>query len=277
VVGWVERLRRFAYYALLIGLLPAAGIYAGTGEAPKGLGWRTLLKPILWPLVRWYTRAVHRKICNVAEMYCYPVLAKEVKKGFVRLGSANPQTVWDHVCAVMRRFYQEAQRRGLSRYEISLGLMRIIIHELDEVVRGDRPRWNYPHRRAKREQAAKLWQIEEGWIPPAAGDVSPRWRADYEESRPVALIFLRKNVGWFWAWILIRYYDAFHVGMDRVSILLRDCHYAETVEEGLNEEVEVHHFWLEANAGIADPFMRAELTQIYEASRGELGVGSAKV
>ena len=53
--------------------------------------------------------------------------------------------------------------------------------------------------------------------------------------------------------------------------------FKDACKEGLNEEVEVHHFWLEANAGIADPFMRAELTQQYEASRGELGVGSAKV
>jgi hypothetical protein len=94
--------------------------------------------------------------------------------------------------------------------------------------------------------------------------VSEQWLEGYATSRPIAFAFLREKCGWVWAVIIIRYYDFFHVGMDPVSVLLRDCHYAEVVYEALHEGVPADHFYREAIACIHDNHIRTEVNKAFE-------------
>lgn len=264
-MGWVESMHRFTRSTLFLGLFSLANASLGIGEAQAGRGWQALLKPLLQPMWRRFQHKVNRKIDEFYITHCLPTLRREVRKGFYKLGSKRPQKVSEHIDAVAARFIREARRRRFSPDEINLGVRQIRIHEADEVVEGDQVAFSYKRLRSQRaEELAKNWEITEYWIPDRPGDVSPRWRDKHNNSRAAAWAFLFESVGPFWSRVLMPYYDAFHVGMDKVSVLARDCHYAETVEEGLVEGVEVHHFWLEANAAIADSHIRVELVNKVE-------------
>ena len=258
---------------LFIWLLPFTSTFvSGVEEASGGLADRRSLggRILSWVATvltwweRWSREKFYQRVDRFLVEHCDPVWGVLFKMGFYRLGSQNPQTVLAHRLAVESRFVREARIEEFSDEEIARGIYMIRLHEIDEVAtRRDQERLKLPHIKARREAFVEEWWPEDDWIPSAAGDVSVRWRRDYEESRPLAYEYLRKKYGKRFADRAIIYYDDFHVGMDRVSILARDNHYAETVEEGIVEQVPVRHFALEARFAIANPRIRARVDREY--------------
>ncbi len=225
----------------------------------------TLIGRILTRYERWSRERLRRRIDQFIAEYCDPVWAKDPKKGFLRLGSSKAQTVLEHRISLEARFRREALREGFSPDEITRGVYQIRVHEMDEVITRDRLRLKLPHLKVQRESyVEEEWRPDEDWIPTRPGDVSPSWRRGYKEGRPIAYKLLRRRVGRRFANRVIVDYDDFHIGMDRVSVLARDNHYAETIEEAIREGVPARHFALEARYAIANPRIRAEVDQEYE-------------
>ena len=144
------------------------------------------------------------------------------------------------------------------------GLCQIDVHEIDEVVTGDRARLKLPHRRDQRQAYVEGWWPEADWLPTSPGGVSPRWKREWQEGKAAAYEFVRQRAGKHLADIIIEVYDDFHGGRSKVSRLARDCHYAETVSEGIRERVPVPHFALEALSAVATPRIRERVMREYK-------------
>jgi len=235
------------------------------------------------PLVGWLSRRVEerrrsRRIKLYAEIYrfvaehCESVWSGTTRRGFVALDSKRPQTVQEHRLRLRWIFIEEAFREGLSLSEIMEGVCGADVHETDEAASGkDKARLPLPSHRSRRARFVIGWWPDHPWIPQPGG-LSEEWVASYRAGRSEVVKFLaKKRVRKDVAQAILRYIDNFHLGMSRVWVLLRDCHYLELVREGIREKVPARHFALDAVTNIVYPSIRLKVLQEYgeAVKRGE--------
>nr|QBM02107.1 hypothetical protein [uncultured archaeon] len=259
-IGWL------LLVAVLVWLLPPLAVKSlGVEDTLRRIAEKSVWKRLLVSWERRSRRRLYRQIDQFFEERCRPVLSRLRKSGFRALGSVKPQTVLEHIEAVKTRFEREARIEGFSEEEITEGVYRIICHELDEVVsRRDRMRTpGLPRRKADRDAFVDDFWYDPTWFPSVAGGVSQQWIDSYNRDRPAVYRFLLEEKGKKFASSVSLYYEAFHVGIDRTSVLCRDNHYAETVEQGIAEGVKVNFFWQEAVAAIASPRIRMQVARAY--------------
>jgi len=226
---------------------------------------------------KWKTRRLYLEMDRFLDKYYDPILRRRHRKGFSKLGSKRPQTILAHVQAGKARFIREALLEGFSESEIVRGSHQFRVHEADEAIPGggDHPRLDYPRSVEEAREYVKEFELPPDWVPPNPGDVSQQWRKGYIEHRPLAYRFLLEKGGKRFADAVMPLYDAFHVGMDRVSVLDRDCHYEETVEEAIREGVPADAFYREAIGAISSPRIRLAVEELMRKGVKQLNMDSA--
>ncbi len=272
-MSWVLRIVGAAA-SILFWLLPSATTvtYPKVGGAESEndgrwpFGWlRSAYKD--WQQRR--RQKVYKEIIHFVVDHCLFIWAQTLRQGFVFLNSKCPQTVYEHVVNLINTFIIEAREEELSPSEIMEGVCGAIVHEMDEAATGkDKARLS-KGRRTSREKK-RVWWPQSSWIP-QPGKLNEHWLSTYNKTRPVADRFVKKTASKELSRAIMWYFDAFHNGMSRVWVLLRDCHYEELVFEAIHEGVDARDFYVDAIINIEHARIRMRVVRAYEEAvvRGE--------